>query len=251
MNVKLAVADGIARLVLDRPPLNILTRDVLSGVRDQLTRLSRERDLRVLLLMAEGKHFSAGADVGEHMPPQHERLIPEFLETVEMIAAFPVPVVAAVHGRCLGGGFELVQAADLIVAGESSTFGQPEIMLGVFPPAACALLTHRLSYGIAAEIVLTGEAIGAARALEAGLVQRVVPDESLEDTALALAHSMTRHSAEALRITKRTLRACADASRTALDAAGRIYVNELMKTTDALEGLNAFLEKRAPSWSHQ
>ncbi len=251
MTIRVAVSDGIGRIVLDHPPLNILTRDLMTNLRDALTRLERERGLRVLVLSGEGKHFSAGADVGEHVPPHYKGLIPEFLETVEMIAAFPAPVVGAVRGRCLGGGFELVQAADLIVAGQGATFGQPEILLGVFPPVACALLSHRLSYGLAAEIVLTGDAIDSQRAVQAGLVQRVVPDEKVEEEALELARSLSRHSAASLRITKRALRACAPDASAALDVAGRLYMEELMATEDAVEGLNAFLEKRKPAWSHR
>ncbi len=251
MSVRVSVSDGMGRVVLDHPPLNILTRELLARLRNELNRLEGERDLRVVLLSAEGKHFSAGADVEEHLPPEFKALIPEFLDTVQTIAAFPLPVIAAVCGRCLGGGFELVQAADLIVAGQSATFGQPEILLGVFPPAACAFLTRRLSYGLAAEIVLTGDPISADRAFQAGLVHRVSPDDDTDGAALELAQSMTRHSAKSLRIAKRALRACAPAASEALEVAGRIYTEELMETGDALEGLTAFVEKRTAVWSHQ
>jgi cyclohexa-1,5-dienecarbonyl-CoA hydratase len=140
MGVKVTVEEGIGRLTLSQPPLNILTRDLLREVRDALARLAAEPALRVLLLGAEGKHFSAGADVGEHLPPAFEEMIPEFMGTIAALRDFPLPAVAAVRGRCLGGGCELVQGADLVVAGESASFGQPEIVLGVIPPAACALL---------------------------------------------------------------------------------------------------------------
>ena len=136
MGVTATVENGIGRVVLDLPPLNILTRAALAELREALARCAAEPQLRVLVLGAAGKHFSAGADVGEHLPPHHLTLIPEFLETVAVLDAFPLPVIAAVRGKCLGGGFELVQAADMIVAGEGAAFGQPEIALGVFPPAA-------------------------------------------------------------------------------------------------------------------
>jgi cyclohexa-1,5-dienecarbonyl-CoA hydratase len=177
-------------------------------------------------------------------------MIPEFLDTVRGFARFPVPVIAAVRGRCLGGGFEIAQAADLIVAGESASFGQPEIQLGVMAPAACAVLPARCPRGLAAEILFTGDAIDARRALEAGLVQRVVPDDRLMDEALALAARMARHSAAALRATKRALR-LSDTAAAALDAAGALYVDELMQTRDAHEGLLAFVEKRRPAWTHE
>ncbi len=252
MTLRTAYGEGIATLTLCHPPLNILTRAMLAELRGAMERLSRERDLRVVVLAAEGRHFSAGADVGEHLPPQFRDLIPEFVASVRMIAEFPAPVVAAVRGRCLGGGFEVAQAADLIVCGESATFGQPEIVLGVLPPAACALLPRRCGPALAAELVFGGEAIDARRAREGGLVARVVPDDRVEAEAADLAGRIARHSDAALRLTKRALRAGLSADRgEALAAAESIYVNELMQTEDAVEGLRAFLEKRTPMWKNQ
>ena len=243
---------GIGQLVLNHPPLNILTRAVMGELREKLTELGSEESLRVLVMKAEGKHFSVGADVGEHMPPEYEELIPEFIDTIAAIYNFPIPVIAAVQGRCLGGGFEVVQAADIIVAGEGAAFGQPEIVLGVLPPAACALLPELCDPGLAAELVLTGDAISAQEAAAAGLVRHVVPDDQVEAKAFAVAGRMAKHSAASLRQTKRALRA-GSASRIndALNEAGRIYVEELMSTEDALEGLQAFLDKRQPAWKNR
>lgn len=252
MKIEVRWADGVARLTLRHPPLNILTRAVLEELNEALAGLETRPELRVLLLEAGGRHFSAGADVGEHLPPRHRDLIPGFLATIQRLLRFPAPVIAAVRGRCLGGGFELVQAADLVVAAESAAFGQPEIALGLVAPAACALLPTLIAPALAAELVLTGEPIDARRAFERGLVARVVPDADLERTAIELASRMARHSAAALRLTKRALRAGADAARAeALATAGRLYLGDLMSTHDALEGLHAFLEKRAPEWTHR
>jgi len=136
MAVHYEVAGGIAEAVIDSPPLNILTRDLMGGLREVLTRAGQEAELRVLLVRAEGKHFSAGASVEEHLPGEVDEMIPEFMETVHAIESFPLPVVMAVHGRCLGGALEIVLAGDLIVAGERALLGVPEIALGVFPPDA-------------------------------------------------------------------------------------------------------------------
>ncbi len=252
MTVAVKVEDGIGTLTLNNPPVNILTRAVMGTFREEMAKLAAEPSLRVLVLLAEGKHFSAGADVGEHMPPEFEEMIPEFIDTIAAINAFPVPVIAAVRGRCLGGGFELIQPVDLVVAGEGATFGQPEILLGVLPPAACALLEELVSSGLAAEIVFTGDSITAQQAFEAGLVRRVVPDDEVEGEALELAGRIARHSAAALRSAKRALRGGSAARRAdALLQAGDIYVGELMQTEDAVEGLRSFLEKRKPEWKHQ
>lgn len=249
MTVTASVEHGVGRVVLDHPPLNILTRDVLACLRAELGRLAGDEALKALVLAAAGEHFSAGADVGEHLPPHHAHLIPEFLDTISAIEAFPLPVIAAVRGRCLGGGFELVQAVDLIVAGEGAVFAQPEIALGVIPPAACALLASRAGAGAAAHLVFTGDTVTAAEARRAGLVLRVVPDEDVEREALRLAERIARHSAAALRLAKQALRLPGMESRPdALRHAGRIYLEGVMATADALEGLRAFLERRTPRW---
>lgn len=252
MSWRTHIEDGICTLTLDAPPLNILTRAVLRELRETLATLAAEPALRVVRLVAVGRHFSAGADVGEHLPPEYAELIPEFGETIEALAAFPLPVVAAVRGRCLGGGFELAMAADVIVAGESATFGQPEILLGVTAPAACVLLPRLSQPGFAAELLFTGDAVSATRARQGGIVQHVVADTAIEDEAMAIARRIARHSAAALRATKRTMVEAAQRPRAeALRGATEYYVNSLMQTHDALEGLTAFLEKRPAEWRHQ
>lgn len=251
MTVSRAVSEGIGRLVLDHPPLNILTRAELAALRRELTALSADASLRVLILSARGKHFSAGADVGEHVPPQHLALIPDFLDTISELDAFPVPVIAAVRGKCLGGGFELVQPVDIIIAGESASFGQPEIALGVFPPAAVVLLPGRVPPGIAAQLIYSGDPISAAAAERCGLVARLAPDDAVEQVADELARRIARHSGAALRAAKRALLGPgADARRAALRQAGHAYLHDLMETRDALEGLRAFVDKRQPAWSN-
>jgi cyclohexa-1,5-dienecarbonyl-CoA hydratase len=251
MTVAVTTEPGIGRIELDHPPFNILTRDVLRGLREQLQRLAEQPDLRVLLLTATGDHFSAGADVGEHLPPHHLSLIPEFLDTVAALDAFPVPVVAGVRGKCVGGGFELVQPVDLIIAGRGASFGQPEIVLGVFPPAACVLLPGRLPPALVSRMIYSGESISAAEAERWGLIVRVVPDEDVEQAALEEARRIARHSAVALRAAKRALRGSGAATRhAALRGAGQVYLHELMETHDAVEGLRAFTDKRRPVWKH-
>lgn len=250
--VTVTVDEGLARVTIDHPPVNILTRAVLGALRDELQRLAADPSLRVLLLTANGRHFSAGADVGEHLPPHFAGLIAEFLATVTELDAFPLPVIAAVQGECLGGGFELILGADIVIASEGALFGQPEILLGVAPPAAAAWLPARCPRGLAAELVFTGDPIPAAEAASAGLVRAVVPDADLETRARTLAARIGRHSGAALRHAKRMLRMRqSDGDAWAMRAAGDLYINALMRTDDAVEGLNAFMSKRAPVWSHR
>ncbi len=252
MTIHTEAASGVARLTLDHPPLNILTRAMMAELREVLGGVGEDPSVRVVVLLAAGKHFSAGADVGEHLPPTHERMIPEFLATVQALLDCPVPVVAGVRGRCLGGGFELAQAADLIVAGEGTEFGQPEIVLGVLPPAACVLLPMLTAPSAAAELVLTGDPVSAAAAERMGLVRRVVPDAAVDATALEIGARLARHSRAALVMAKRALRAAPRGPvAQAMAEARRIYLDELMATRDAVEGLRAFLDKREPVWSHR
>lgn len=251
MPVTSAVSAGVGRLVLDHPPLNILTRAELAAVRRELVALAADSSLRVLILCARGKHFSAGADVTEHLPPHHLTLIPDFLETIAQLDAFPLPVIAAVRGKCLGGGFELIQPADMIIAGESASFGQPEIVLGVFPPAAVVLLPDKLPAGLAAQLVYSGDPISAAEAQRCGFAARLAPDDAVDQVAGEVAERIARHSGAALRAAKRALRGPgAAARRAALQQAGHAYLHDLMETHDAVEGLRAFADKRQPSWSH-
>ncbi|HEX9885218.1 MAG TPA: enoyl-CoA hydratase-related protein, partial [Longimicrobiales bacterium] len=202
----------------------------------------------LLVLGAEGENFSAGASVEEHLPPDYKAMIPEFMETVLQLLHFPIPVVAAVQGRCLGGGFELAMAADIVLAAESAVLGVPEIKLGVLPPAACAHLPFLTSRGEAAVLVFSGTAIDPHSAQRAGLVWRVVADGNLEGEALALAEKIARHSSASLRMTKKALRAATPGVDDAMKKAADIYTKELMATEDAVEGLRAFIEKRPPTW---
>jgi cyclohexa-1,5-dienecarbonyl-CoA hydratase len=249
MPVRVDVRDGIGRVALDEPPLNILTRALLADLRRALGRLEEDRTLRVLLLTARGKHFSAGASVEEHLPGEAEEMLPEFVGTVAAFHDFAAPTVVAVQGRCLGGGLELALAGDLVVAGEGALLGVPEIALGVFPPAACVQLPRLVGPAVAAELVLTGAPMDAASALRAGLVRKVVPDDRLLEEATALAETLASRSAAALRVAKRALRGGA-AGWDAASEVTRLYLHELMRTADAEEGLRSFLEKRTPQWSH-
>jgi len=227
-------------------------REVLAELRQTLTMLAHDPELRVLLLEARGADFSAGAVVEEHLAPDYKTVVPEFGVTVLALHDFPVPVVAAVQGRCLGGGFELVQAADVIVAGESALFGHPEIKLGIFPPVACALLAEKTGSALAARLLYTGDTLSASAAAAAGLVAEVVPDAGLSDAALAVTAKISAHSAVTLRLLKKALRAVRRGQAgMAIATATHTYVTELMQTADATEGLTAFLQKRPPIWTHQ
>jgi cyclohexa-1,5-dienecarbonyl-CoA hydratase len=252
MSFQVSAADGVGRLVLDDPPHNILTRVAMTALRAGLEDLAGREDLRVAVLEARGPHFSVGASVPEHLPPEHEEMIPEFGRTILELLTFPLPLLAAVRGRCLGGGCEVALAADLVVAAEDAHFALPEIRLGVVPPAACALLDDQGHRGAVSELLFTGDGLDAAAAREAGLVRRVVPASGLEGAVEELAGRIARNSGAALRAAKEArIRARRGSWEERLRAAENVYLDELMHTADALEGLTSFTEKRSPQWSHR
>lgn len=250
MSVQVTTHDGIAHVILNDPPLNILTCKLLADLREVLAGLAADHSLRVLLVSALGDHFSAGASVAEHLPSKIDAMIPAFMETIRAVDGFPVPVVFAVHGRCLGGGLELVLAGDMIIAAEDAELGVPEIRLGVLPPVACVRLPHLVPPGVAAELIYTGSPIDAWTAQRAGLVLRVVPREDLLDEAMSIAREMAGRSAATLRESKKAIRAARGDLGAPLDDVSRIYLHDLMATADAVEGLTSFMEKRIPEWSH-
>jgi cyclohexa-1,5-dienecarbonyl-CoA hydratase len=206
--------------------------------------------LRAALIDAEGPHFSFGASVEEHLPDRIGTVLPALHALVRELLAVPAPTGAVVRGLCLGGGFEIALACDLVFAADGARLGVPEIALGVFPPVASALLPVKVGAARAAEVVLTGEQIPAARWMEMGLVTLLAPAASLEDEIDRWfeAHLAPR-SAVALRHAAWATRAAArDAAQTRLGELERQYLERLMRTHDAVEGVKAFTEKRPPQW---
>jgi cyclohexa-1,5-dienecarbonyl-CoA hydratase len=246
--VRLAVADGVAALTLDRPPVNVITIAVMRELQAALDVLASETALHAVVIAGAGRAFSAGVDVGEHLGATYEPMLAEFHAVFERLAALAVPTVAVVHGRALGGGCELAAFCDFVIAADSAELGFPEIRLGVFPPVAVAVLPQWLGARAMARLVLTGEVISAAEAQALGLVSQVVAQAELGPATEALLGRLRGLSAAALRATRRAMWAAEGGWRTRLARAEAIYRDELMTTRDATEGLRAFLEKREPVW---
>lgn len=239
---------GVVRLVLHRPPLNVLDEAALAELEEALGRAAGS-EARAVCLSGHGEAFCAGVAVEDHLPDRVEATLGRFGRVVERLLDLSAPVVAAVHGAALGGGCELVAACDVVLAREDARLGQPEIRLGVFPPAACALLPRLLGRQRALDLILTGRTLGAREALEAGLVQRVLPEEEFEDRVGAFLAHLAGLSRPVLRLAKRAVREGTDRSLAeALRGAERIYLEELMRLHDPVEGLTSFLEKREPAW---
>lgn len=241
--------DRVARVILDRPPLNVVDLSAARELVEALERASAERGLSAVVLAARGRAFCAGVDVRDHLPDRGAEMVRTFDRACAVLLEIEAPVVAAVQGAALGGGAELALVCDLVWAAENATFGFPEIKLGVFPPVAAAGLAGVVSAQRAAELVLTGRVIPAAEAERFGLVNRVVPGAELEAAVGTLVGELAALSPAALRVAKRALRlGRARPDARAIEAAENIYLEERLNAPDAIEGLRSFMEKRAPSW---
>ncbi len=247
--IRVREEDALLRITLANPPLNILTMAMMKELRHALESFRARRDIRLLLLDAEGKAFSAGADVGEHTAGLVHEMISTFGALFRAFAGIPFASLAVVRGAALGGGCELATFCDMVIASEKAKFGQPEIAVGVFPPVAAAIFPRLIARNRAMEWILSGDALPAAEAERIGLINRVLPEEGFDDAVGAFVARFTRHSAAVLSFAKRAIDIGITApAHSHILRAEDLYLMDLMRTHDANEGLAAFLEKRAPVW---
>ncbi len=249
--VTFEIDNGAATVTLNRPPLNVLNMSLLRQLDAALEQLSTDETVRLLVLRAEGKLFSAGVDVADHTPDKVGEMIPLFDRVCVAMADFPVPTLAVVHGHALGGGCELVLCCDLAVMVENAKIGQPEVQLAAFAPIAAMRLPRLAGYRAAADMLFTGRNLTAEEALRLGLVNAVTPPDQLADWVQEKSVQITGLSRAALTLNKRALRLGLGGWDDALPEMERLYLQDLMSTADAQEGLAAFLEKRKPEWKHR
>jgi cyclohexa-1,5-dienecarbonyl-CoA hydratase len=245
--------DGqVLRIVLSSPPGNVLEGAMMAEIRQCLAHEGQSPALKAIVFEGKGKHFSFGASVAEHVKAQAPAMIAGFHAMFKDLLACEVPLVALVRGQCLGGALELAAFCHFVLAEPSAKLGQPEIQLAVLPPVAALILPDLVGQSRADDLVLTGRSIDAATAHAWGLVHAVCEsaEKTLEEELLAR-HLLPR-SARSLRLANRASRSTWYATLPArLDEMERLYVHELMETADANEGINAFLEKRSPSYTNR
>lgn len=240
--------ERVARITLAAPKANILDRAMI-GELDAAVSHCSNRALNAIVLAADGPHFSFGASVQEHLPNQIAGTLQALHTLLRRLNKAPAPVIAAVRGQCLGGGFELVLACDLIICDKTAQFASPEIKLGVFAPAASVLLPVRVGQALAARLLLTGAAMSAEEAARCGLVARIADDldaqlsEWLESDFLPRSSSALKFACQAARLPLRRV------FEQDLPEIESLYLRELMAAPDAEEGIRAFLEKRQPQWN--
>lgn len=242
---------ALVRIRLSRPKANIIDSAMMQALELHFAEHTDNSDAKAVILDAEGPNFSFGASVEEHMPGNCADMLAGFHRLLKTMLVCPVPIVAAVQGQCLGGGLELALAANFIFAAKDASLGQPEIKLGVFAPAASCLMPERIGRARADELLLSGSSVSAAEALDMGLVNRVVNDATgaaldwFQENLVPLSASSIRF---AVRASRRDL---ADRIGAALDSVERLYLEELMSTRDAVEGLEAFVGKRPAKWENR
>jgi cyclohexa-1,5-dienecarbonyl-CoA hydratase len=242
----------VASILLNRPPLNIINLQMM----DELAAAWKEvEDLnaQVVVISATGERaFSAGVDVADHVPERVEQMLQKFHRVIRRVAETDRVTIAAIHGHTLGGGAELAMVCDLVLAADNTEIGQPEISLGCYPPVAAAYLPRAIGFHKASEMVLLGESISALEAERIGLVNRVVPRYDLSATVDSYVDRLLTKSSAALAVTKRALREGIDHRfERALAKAEDLYLKRLTETEDMREGVQAFLEKRPPSWKNR
>lgn len=249
--VRWSIRERVAYVTLDNPPLNILTARMMGELGEALGAIRSDRSLVAVAVTAGGKAFSAGADVDEHRPENAATMIGAFDRMFDGLAALEVPTVMAVDGAALGAGFELAMAADVLLASERATLGQPEIRLGFFAPAAVAYLPELVGPARAMEITCTGRAYDAATMRDWGLVSRLVPSEDLAAALEGVLADFRRASPLVMRMNVRLLRKRSARAEEARKEAQRVFLDELMATEDVREGIASFSEKRRPVWKNR
>jgi cyclohexa-1,5-dienecarbonyl-CoA hydratase len=246
------VLDGkIWRLWLAAPKANVIDSSMIRAISSAFAMAKERSELHGVILQGEGRHFSFGASVEEHLPEQVGEMLPAFHRMFLTILDTDLPVLAAVSGQCLGGGLELAAFCHRVFATPGATLGQPETVLGVFAPVASVILPHRCGRGAAEDLCISGRTINGEEGLRIGLVDELADDPG--DAALAYARQhLVPKSASSLRFATRAVRlGLRDRFVDGLRAAERLYLGDLMRTADAQEGIRAFVEKRSPEWRNQ
>jgi cyclohexa-1,5-dienecarbonyl-CoA hydratase len=254
INVERHCDGAVLKIVLNSPKANILEAAMLREISGALHGLWHEKDVKLVVFEGHGKHFSFGASVQEHTKENAPMMLQFFHAVFHELVRLAIPTMAVVRGQCLGGGMELALFCNFIVADRTAMFGQPEIVLGVFPPPASIMLPMKVGQGYADDLALTGRSIDAPEAYRIGLVNILV-DEGKDAWETALewigAHILPK-SGSSLRIANQAVRK--DFFRRLWEDLPRmeaLYLKDLMESHDANEGINAFLAKRKPEWKNE
>ena len=246
------IESGVARMTLNRPEHNLLNESMLRELADGITFVAERDDVKLIVLDSSCKVFCGGIDIGEYTSERVFQMLDAFHSVFTGILETAKPVMTIVNGPAIGGGAELAAFGDLVVATPKARFAQPEITIGVFPPLASSILPFLVGPKIALELVLLGEPVTAERAMELGLINRLVPESGLEATVNDLIARITGHSGPVLTMAKKAILGGMGLSlRDGLKNSMSIFLNELYRLEDSQEGLRALVEKRKPNWKNR
>jgi len=252
-NIIFETKEEMAFLTINRPPLNILNISAMEEINDALSSLVGNKDVKALVISGSGeKAFSAGADVVDHTEDKVEKMLKVFHDVFRNLSKLDQVTVAALKGLTLGGGCEVALFCDLIFAADNLKIGQPEIKLSVFPPIAILILPRLVGLKKASELLLTGKIIEAQEAEQIGLINKVVPLASFDSELESFIQPFTELSLVGLKYSKKGINLGLETNfLEGLEKIEKIYLEELMTSEDAHEGLKAFMEKRKPLWKNR
>ena len=250
--VKVRVDGAVARMTLNRPEHNLLNEAMLREMADGIAFAGEREDIKLIVIDSACKVFCGGIDVGEYTAQRVFQMLDAFHAAFAGMLEVGKPVICVINGPAIGGGAELAAFGDLVVASPKARFAQPEITIGVFPPLASTILPYLVGPKTALEIILTGEPVTAERALELGMVNRLVPEAQLENTVEDLVARISAHSAPVLSMAKKAVLGGMGLSiKDGLKQSMDIFLNQLYRLEDSQEGLRALVEKRKPNWKNR
>ena len=252
-NITVEKKEGIAKLTINRPPVNVMNHDTLVEINAALEELAKDEETKVLLIRGSGNRaFCAGVEVKDHLGEMMPTMMREFGKIFTLLRDLGKPSIAVVNGVALGGGCELVAGCDMAIASEKAALGQPEISLGGLAPAAAPLFPRIMGEKKAFELLLLGENVSATEAERIGLVNKVVPEEELDSAAEEFARKFLSKSTLGIKLVRDAFYQCSDTAE--LDGAMQKGVElgiKTWQTEDGQEGLKSFLEKRNPIWKNR
>ena len=250
--VKFRIDSGVARMTLNRPEHNLLNEAMLRELADGIVHAGEQSGVKLIVLDSACKVFCGGIDIGEYTSQRVFQMLDAFYAVFSSMLEVGKPVICVVNGPAIGGGAELVAFGDLVIATPKARFAQPEITIGVFPPLASTILPYVVGPKTALEIILTGEPVTAERALDLGLVNRLVPEAQLEKTVEELVSRISALSAPVLSMAKKAVLGGMGLSlRDGLKQSMDIFLNQLYRLEDSQEGLRALVERRKPQWKNR
>ncbi len=250
--VQLRISAGVARMTLNRPDHNLLNETMLREMADGITHAGELAEVKVIVVDSAFKVFCGGIDVGEYTSQRVFQMLDAFHAVFMGLLETSKPVICVVNGPAIGGGAELAAFGDLVIATPRARFAQPEITIGVFPPLASTILPFLVGPKVALELVLLGDPVTAEKALELGIINRLVPEAQLESTVNDLIARVTGHSGPVLTMAKKAILGGMGLSlRDGLKNSMNIFLNELYRLEDSQEGVRALVEKRKPNWKNR